>query len=173
LLGTVVAASVLPDEPHLLTKAQYGALNLYFGLLGAVAAFLYNAIVAKKEVPGDQNANPPPSPTYRTEGFVWTYLVASMLTLWAVLGEVGTLYIMMTDILGGGSFTALSSLLLLAGSAVVVVVCGLYAWLTIGWNVAYYRETPSREPPAGISVRRQLNDDRAARAKPLPRFSLL
>lgn len=142
LLGTVVAASVLPENPHLLTKTQYGALNLYFGMLVVVAAFLYNALVAKKEVPGDATKKPIPPATYLTEGFVWSYLLASLLTLWAVWGEVGTLYVMMTDTLGKGQFSSLPGVLLLAGSGIVVVAGGLYAWLTIGWNVQYYKDTP-------------------------------
>jgi len=173
LLGTLVAGSVLPDHPQFLTKAQYGGLNLFFGLLVAVAAYLYNAVVAKKDIPDDSTTNPPTPRSYQPEGFVWMYLVASMLTLWAVWGEIGTLYVMLADIIGHAKFTSLPSGLLLAGTLIVAGAGALYAWLTIGWNVEYNKEKPSGTPQTGKQMLQQLRNERAGRNVALPRFSLL
>jgi len=171
LLGTVLAAAALPENLSLLSKAQYASLNLFFGVLAVIAAFIYNAVVAKKEVPAD----PPTSPraSYQTEGFVPMYLFSSMVTLWAVWGEIGTLYVMLTDAIGHARFTSPQSVVFLIGTAVVGAAAALYAWRTVGWNVAYYRESSPEAPPPGKGMAEHLRQTRAKRAEPLPRISLL
>lgn len=176
LLGVVVAGSILPDPPHLLTKSQYGALNVYFGLLVAAAAFFYNAIVVRKEIkplPPTDPSKPPDPVTYQSVGLVWTYLVASLLTLWAVWGELGTLYVMLTDILGNGRFDSLSSIVIAAASLLLAISGGIYAWRTIGWNIWYFKEQPPPPPPADASEEERIAIQEAQAAKALPRFSLL
>ena len=81
VLGTIVAAKgVIPDQPKFLTQpGGYAALNLAFGLIIVLAPFLYRALSSPVPVGGAE-------PQY--EGYVWSFLVCTLLTVWAVLGQL-------------------------------------------------------------------------------------
>ena len=76
LLGAVLSAGVLDDPANLTTKA-YAALNVLFFVLVAAGTFAYAVVLAPK---------------------LWSFLLASFLTVWAVYGELWTLYLLVDDL---------------------------------------------------------------------------
>lgn len=89
------------------TALIHSIFNLFFLLLAALAPFVYYVIGGQKEVisvssseyrpdasPGHESDVhlQRPSPSYQFHGYVAGFLIASTLTLWAVIGELITLY---------------------------------------------------------------------------------
>lgn len=81
LLGTVLGAGLLPDDPIVMSKNKLVGLNILFGLLVVIAPLFYNAFRVKKGSGA--------KPIY--EGKLWAFWFACLLTLWAVAGEVLTI----------------------------------------------------------------------------------
>src|SRR5262249_35260574 len=81
ILGTVLSANVLPATTAVVVSPNgYTALSLLFGSLVVLAPLLFTALrVGKPD---------PKAPQYIGRGFA--FLVASSVTLWAVLGELAT-----------------------------------------------------------------------------------
>lgn len=110
VLATVIAAGVLPEETVTLSKEAFVALNLIFGIAVVVAGLVYAALQwpvwvdLEKKNPAD-----PVTQQRKMQASVLGFLVASLVTVWAVLGELWTVWLML-DALGddqGFSDTAL------------------------------------------------------------------
>jgi hypothetical protein len=125
LLGTIISAGVLPAQTSL-PKATYAGLNLFFGALILVAPFVYTA--TQKEVRPD-NPGGPQEPRY--EGRVCWFVVASGLTLGAVLGELATIFLLFRDIQTGGSMPQAAIWFLAVVMAFACVLAGLYGFRSI------------------------------------------
>lgn len=122
LLGTILSAGVLP-EVTTTPKATYAGLNLLFAVVIVVAPFLYRAtqsVVAVHQTTAETE------PQY--QGYVWSFLVSSALTLWAVVGELATIGLLFDEIRTGrsmpsaavwtmGALLAISGVLLLRMAA--------------------------------------------------------
>jgi hypothetical protein len=129
LLATVVSANVLPEATTTtLSKEEFVALNLIFLVAIAVAGLLYSAIQIPtwKDVPNpekDQAGNtlPPVSQARKMEGLVIGLLLASLVTVWAVFGELVMLWQLLDALGGEQGFTADA----LAVIKCLVVVAGL------------------------------------------------
>ena len=101
LLGTAIAAGVLPEDTGSPSKEAFTALNLLFGVGVVVAGVVYAALPNK----------------------MWAFLVAATITMWAVFGELLTLF-QLVDALGQGhGFTGLAVVFfrILLGTAMVAV----------------------------------------------------
>jgi len=121
LLGTVVAAGVLPEETVNLPKTAFVALNLLFGVAIVAAAFLYAATLtsdwAEKE--GD-----PTKEVQTLQGRFGPYMGACLITLWAVFGELWTLWLLIDELGQDQGFSSFGTFVLKAlilASAVGVI----------------------------------------------------
>jgi hypothetical protein len=92
LLGTIIAAGVLPDQTAV-PKTTYAGLNLFFGALILIGPLVYTATQTSAA------ADPAKSPQEpQLQGYVWSFLLASAITLWAMLGELGTILAVFNEI---------------------------------------------------------------------------
>lgn len=129
LLGSILAAGVLPDETQRLSNAAFAGLNLFFGLLIPVAPLVYNATRGPK----DTDAATGKQPQY--QGYVWSFLLASAITLWAVLGELATIFLLLAEMQAEGSMSAPAILMFQSLLLIAVVFLIVYVWRTIYWTV--------------------------------------
>jgi hypothetical protein len=100
LLGTILSASLLPSTT-LVSASTYAGLNLVFGVIVVVGPLIYTATQTAVQV---HRGSPIAEPQY--QGTVWGFLVATALTLWAVLGELATIGLILNEIRRGGSMPA-------------------------------------------------------------------
>ncbi|MDP9161436.1 MAG: hypothetical protein M3O09_14540 [Acidobacteriota bacterium] len=85
LLGTVLASSALPEYPHYMTKQSYVVLSLLFAVLAGLSPVVYN-FFCKPVGPNKDNPQ-----LLDFQGWVWLFLAADALTVWAVAGQLSTL----------------------------------------------------------------------------------
>jgi hypothetical protein len=119
LLGTILSANVLPSTT-LVPASTYTGLNLMFGVIVIVGPLIYTATQTTVQV---HRGSPLAEPQY--QGTVWGFLVATALTLWAVIGELATIGLVLNEIRRGGSLPAAAlwvMVVLLAVSAVFLLV---------------------------------------------------
>src|SRR5438309_5536656 len=94
LLGTILGAKgVVPGKTHYLPAPDYAALNLLFGVLVVLAPFLYRATSRPSSVTSPQG-----TPDTQYQGFVFGFLLATWLTVWAVVGEVVTIFFLFGEL---------------------------------------------------------------------------
>ena len=78
ILGTTLSAQILPSTTVVLPSPKdYTSLSLLFAVLVVVAPFVYSGLLFTSDASG-------------TQGQCWELLVACSLTLWGVIGELGT-----------------------------------------------------------------------------------
>jgi hypothetical protein len=121
LLGTIISAGVLPAETVNLSKAGFTGLNLTFGVAIVVAAIVYAGL--QRVVP--QKGSDAEEATWELEGYVYAFLAAALITVWAAFGELWTLWRLAEELGREEGFSTLAvlvfkGLLILAGSAMVV-----------------------------------------------------
>jgi hypothetical protein len=137
LLGTILGAGVLPDELDLFSKAGYSAFNVLFGMLVLVAPLVYAAAQNRLQDAADG------TPQY--QGATWAFAVASIVTMWGVLGELATVGLLFREIEKAGG---LSTGLVVLGSCIlvaIIIVAGIYTWRRIGFIL---RPPPGAAPGA-------------------------
>jgi hypothetical protein len=125
LLGTILAAGVLPDQTAV-TKATYAGLNLLFGILILVAPLAYVAMQREKPLRVAKDVTEP-----QYQGTVFWFLASSTLTLWAVAGELATVGFLFRDIRSAESLpkaTVIAMWVLVIGAAVLI---GVYTWTSV------------------------------------------
>jgi len=125
--GTALSAGILPDEPELLAKSQFVALNLLFALILIVGASIY-------ELFEDRNG----------KGRVWAFLLAAAVTFWAVYGELLTLFLLLGDAstkFGSRVLTVSFDVLAL----VLIIALTVYGWRAI--HAAYKTGIAKRPYP--------------------------
>jgi hypothetical protein len=118
VLGTVIAAGVLPTDTMHLAVGAYKALNIIFGALIAAAVLIVSAF--QKQTAGKDGG-----PELRA--YVWAFLIACAVTAWAAFGELATLWFLIWDVNGTSGLTdagvlVLDVLIAVAGLAMVVYV---------------------------------------------------
>jgi len=91
LLGTALVSSALPDSPHYMTKQTYVVLSILFAVLAGLAPVLYNFFCK----PYRQNPTNPDLLDF--QGWVWLFLTADALTIWAVSGQLSTLSLLFNE----------------------------------------------------------------------------
>ncbi len=196
LLGTVLSGQQG-------ATAQYGYLNLFFLLLVALAPLVYNFIGSLEEadptltaqnqsntsalVQGLTQSNPNVDKntedpmTYQYQGYVWGFLTASTFTLWAVIGELFTLIVLLGDIARPSSVNAY--VLVIQLFLVVVVLCvGYYGWKTVPWTLqaqVSHKIARKKVQRNYLEIVRKMSPEEAAAAQgkrpepALPSWSLL
>jgi hypothetical protein len=91
LLGMVLVSSSVPDFPRQMSKQSFIVLGLLFSVLAGLAPLLYNFCCK----PVGQNSTNPQLVDF--EGWVWLFLLADGLTIWAVCGQLGTLGLLFNE----------------------------------------------------------------------------
>lgn len=124
VLGTILAAGVLPQDLPADRVATYAALNLLFGIAVIAGPFLYTACQRPKPV---NRRGPIKEVQY--QGYVWTFLVASIVTVWATAGEFATIARLFSDIRTGGSLPEAGLI-----AFVVLIVIGGLALVLLIWT---------------------------------------
>jgi hypothetical protein len=99
LLGTIISAGVLPEQTVYLSKAGFTGLNLTFGIAVVVAGVVYSMV--QRVVP---EAGKDPK-DWKFRGYVLPFLLASLITLWAVFGEVWTMWLLIGELGHENGFT--------------------------------------------------------------------
>jgi flagellar basal body-associated protein FliL len=158
ILGTVLAGQVLPavTREEIAAKTSFVVFHLMFAAIVVVAAALYNTFRFQNRVVQPPGGTPkagetpriePPqqaAPTvYQYQGYVICFLIASALVLWAVLGQLFTVWRLLGEVLSPsdpiyGIFT------ILLGLAVVLAL--IYGATSVPWtlrNQAYRDEIGS------------------------------
>jgi hypothetical protein len=142
VLGTVLPEVAYPPFPEQIGKDTLVSLNLLFLALIAFAPFSYQAL--RRSDAGEVGED---------EGMVGTnltLLLACTLTLWAVLGELGTVTLLASELVGG----ELPELVVLFGAALVFVLAILYFLRTTSRMVrkAWAPAPPAPGPPPAAGV---------------------
>jgi hypothetical protein len=91
LLGTALACSALPDYPHFITKQGYVVLSLLFATLAALSPILYNFLCRPTK------PNPQSPQLLDFEGTVFLFLLSDSITIWAVLGQMACLCLLLYE----------------------------------------------------------------------------
>ena len=131
LLGTVLAISgIIPEDAEPLASNALTGLNLFFGALVVIAPLVFSAVQRVVSPPHANDEGP------RYKGFVWGFLMACFFTLWGVLGELGTLFVLLREVEAG--FLPESVTSLFGGVlAVAIVAVSVYSWIRIKGTITW------------------------------------
>jgi hypothetical protein len=116
LLGTIIAAGVLPEETVKLSRGGFVGLNLTFGVAIVIAAAVAGSFLSSEAVKSKEGTN-----EWKVEGYVWPFMLSALITLWAVLGELFAIWLLIGELGSGEGFTSLGVTML----RVLLVVGGL------------------------------------------------
>ncbi len=138
LLGTIIATSVLPDTTSA-AKGTYAALNLFFGALIVIAPFIYTATQRAEPFHKTKTVKEP-----QFQGYVWSFLLATVITLWAVLGEIGATFAVFNEIrvghtMPGASLVVFAVLLGISGGLMLVM-----SWRRIKQTIVFQCDRPKQ-----------------------------
>ncbi len=140
LLGTILSASLLPTST-LVPADTYAGLNLMFGVMIIAGPLIYTA--TQQPTPVHRAGSVVQEPQY--QGRVWGFLVATALTLWAVLGELVTVALVLNEIRRGGSLPAALFAIMIALLAIGAVSLLVVARQRIEATLEAQREAGSPE----------------------------
>lgn len=130
ILGTILAQSgAIPEPTAFLSNAAYGMLNVLFVAVTVLAPVFYTALQTAEKGGGTGSKAP------EHTGFVGSFLLASALTLWGVLGEICTMGLLIGEIAIAGALAIYTSVLWLI---LVLIAAGLliwYLWKGIEWRL--------------------------------------
>jgi hypothetical protein len=76
ILGIFIGGNILPDKTQVLDETTFQTLNLLFLMLITIAPFVYKALPKR----------------------IWSLVLASGITTFAVLGEVGTIFLFLAEL---------------------------------------------------------------------------
>lgn len=139
ILGTLLASGALSEPTRHLTTETYAGLNVMFAVIAVVAGFVYLAVRKTVQVTGAAGKE------VQYQGYVLTFCIASTLSIWAVLGQLGTMFLVLDEIHAQGALSlaptaVFTGLLVVAGFAVFA-----YAWTTIDATVRWQTDTDTRK----------------------------
>lgn len=121
LLGTIISASVLPEDTVNLSKEGFTGLNLTFGIAIAVAGIVYSAM-QKSFVESSADGK---KREWKLKGYTIPFLLASLITVWAVFGEIWTMWRLFEELGRAGqgfSDFAVTVVQVLLGLAVLAMI---------------------------------------------------
>jgi hypothetical protein len=127
ILGIVVTSKVLPEHTSVLSKEAYTGLNLIFAIAVVVAP-----VVPAIWQEGDGKET--------RVGLFWT---ASVITLWAVFGELLTLWLLAGDLGSDQGFTGTATTFL----KVLVVIAAVGLAIYAPWRMAAVVTAPAVAAP--------------------------
>jgi hypothetical protein len=160
LLAAIIDAGLLPDDAFT-DKSPYFGLVLTFGVLILVAPMLYAVFQRKHPAKGpDPTAAPQwppitttislndvplpcrltstrPDPKAEDEvlGYVWAFLVASAITVGAVIGQVWTVFLLLEGLLKAGAATGAAITALEIATGLTLILLCAYFVRTLGWII--------------------------------------
>lgn len=136
LLGTVLSAGLVDDSTGGISKEGFQALNLTFGVLILVAPLVY--MLFQKQVTTTKTAGEDPNKrTTETHyaGKTWALLLASTITLWAVIGEIVTIYFLLGQLDASGDVSSTAITIMQAALAAGALLAAAYSWRKLRWIV--------------------------------------
>lgn len=147
LLGTIIAATgVLPEETVNLSKAGFAGLNLTFGIAIVIAAAVASAAQSAKPI-----WNKDGQKEWKVEGYVLPFLIAALITLWAVFGELWTIWLLIEELGNGKGVTSFSVTILQV--LLLVAAVAMIPYTLVKVKVAVEEpEPPSPPPPPPAAV---------------------
>jgi hypothetical protein len=154
LLGTVIGAGVLPEETTTLSRAAFVALKLISGVGVVVAALVYAALEWPVWTDVEPKKAGEETRQQRTmHGTVPGFLVASLITVWAVFGELLTLWLLLDELGQDQGFSETALLIFKALIAIAAVTMCVYTILRILAIVNNERAKPAGLAPTQVSSR--------------------
>jgi hypothetical protein len=142
LLTTILAAKgiVTSKTPHL-TASSYAALSLFFGILVVVAPFVYRALSTTSDVIDKDGLD-----DIQYQGNAVGFLLAVLLTVWAVYGQLVTMFLFLTDIQSTTLFESVLGVIF----ALSAMLVAYYVWTVIRDVLAIKekRKVPATKPQA-------------------------
>jgi hypothetical protein len=133
LLGTIIAAGVLPEDTVNLSKAGFTGLNLTFGIAVVVAGVVYSGIQRAFVEESDGKK------AWKLKGFVIPFLIAALITVWAVFGELWTMWRLVEELGREEGFTDFAV-------TVVQVMLAIAALSMIPYTLIRVRAAIRRKP---------------------------
>jgi hypothetical protein len=116
ILAAIVASGALPVG---FTKsATFAGLSLLFAVLALLAPFVYGATRSGGH------------------GFVWSFLLSSVFTLWAAFGQLTTAYLLFHDLRTTASLPGFVTALFLGIAIGAAILLGFYGVKSIRWTLA-------------------------------------
>ncbi len=146
VLTILLSAEVLPD-----IKVP-GGLGVFFGILVLVAPFLFSAF-SLRPVSDGTDAEPSRSTAY--QGYVGIYLIACLLTLWGVCGELATTMALFSDLASQAVLSTAVDIILLVCLIVTVLGVAMYAWRTIPATIKAQRDEHEQKVAARTTATKQ------------------
>jgi len=103
VLGLILAAELLPEQPQTFSTATYVMLNLLLGATIVVATLLYNAVRWPKRVPTYEKGEPvvvngQPVTVTENQGVVVVFMLASAMVLWGLFGQLLTTWYLLGEL---------------------------------------------------------------------------
>jgi hypothetical protein len=126
VLGTILGAQVLPANPHYLSTIAYTGLNLFFAVLVVVAPFVFAA--TRDKISQDAQG-------LHYEGFVWSFMIASAITVWAVIGELATLGVLFWELHHAGTLSGWAVWPIWVLIAGTISLTAYYSVRTVIWTL--------------------------------------
>jgi len=169
ILATALSTpALLPKESAGISKSEFSSLSLLFATLTIIGAFTYNATRRAKVTHSEVGVN-----QVQYQGYVWSFTVATIMTLWAVSGQLMTLFLLLWNLSLQGSmssFVAVVFQLLL-----VMVFVGLvpYTWQCV--RIAIQTGDPNLPLQRMLATSQVLGFTGSPRPTdpPLPEWSIL
>ena len=164
LLGMVLVSSSIPDFPRQMSKQSFVILSVLFAVLAGLAPLLYNFCC--KPV-GTNSTN---SQLVDFEGWVWLFLLADGLTIWAVCGQLGTLGLLFNEFAMRqliSNVTAVCAWLLAVAVGIALLI---YCFRTARF---YVEEHPARTAAAALKKKEEETAARPTTRIPAPRWTVL
>jgi hypothetical protein len=121
LLAAFLATNLITDTSEGLSKTAYQGLGLTFAAVALLAPLVY--VVSQDQV---VSGTPP---TVHYTGDLRAMFVAATLTLWAVVGQLITIFLLLQQLRGGNGLT-LTAMVVIG----VVVIFGIVATIAWAWN---------------------------------------
>jgi hypothetical protein len=132
LLGTVISGGLSKN----MTNA---GLNLFFGVLVLIAPILYTTTARYIEIgTGDEKR-------HESQGFVGIFLLTNLIIVWAVLGELITVLIILYNVATTTILTSPIKYIFLIFLVAALVCVGAYVLRTLPWTVHDQLQTAQKE----------------------------
>ena len=153
ILGTILSAGLVKED---LVKNNFTLINLFFGAMIIVAVLLYNATRSEVPISGTVSEEPnksqeQPGAGTQYKGWVWAFLLACWLILWATLGQLLTLFALLFYITDMSLPLHAAFIILLGLSAILVV---LYVIRSVPWTLKNQLGQDEREGKQGLEEQR-------------------
>jgi hypothetical protein len=121
-LGATISAKFFPAKPAIATPGDYLELSLLFGVLVVVAPFVYVSLQR-----GTDDAKGVP----HLRGRGWSLLVACSITVWGVMGQLGTLGLAFYELKHAHAFPLAATIPLWVVLGAALVLTARYAAVII------------------------------------------